>query len=416
MHSKKLLVIGYTWPEPKATAAGKRMEQLLKFFLQFEYHITFSSTASASDLSLDLKALGIERVPIQLNDSRFDGFISELKPHIVLFDRFLTEEQFGWRVAEYAPDALRILDTEDLHSLRYAREKAFKAKVPCTKDFWLQTEYCKRELASIFRSDLSLIISTYEMQLLLETEGMTDSLLLYLPFMIAPLSEMELQNWKPFEARTDFICIGNGKHAPNRDAVIWLKETLWPLIRKQLPDTSLHIYGAYLPEHIQQFHTKKEGFLVHGWVEDLQTVMGSAKVNLAPLRFGAGLKGKLLDAMRHGTPSVTTAVGAEGIYDPLALPETVVEDATAFSKMAVGLYRHQEHWHEAQVLGIHTLKTCFDREVHRVSFRNRIQNLQSNLQSHRTQNVIGQLLLHQTLAATKYMAKWIEEKNKLRPI
>lgn len=414
MSSKKLLVIGYTWPEPKATAAGQRMEQLLRFFLGVDYRITFSSTASGSDLSLDLQAMGITQVPIALNDSGFDRFVSDLRPDIVLFDRFLAEEQFGWRVAEFAPDALRILDTEDLHSLRHAREKAFKANVECTTDYWLQTDYCKRELASIFRSDLSLIISTHEMQMLQETVGISDAILWYLPFMMDSPSEAEHENWMPFQERKDFICIGNGKHAPNRDAVVWLKETLWPLIRKQLPEAALHIYGAYLPEQLQQFHNEKEGFLVHGWVDELEPVMESAKVNLAPLRFGAGLKGKLLAAMRYGTPSVTTAIGAEGIYDA-PFPETVAEDASDFAKSAVDLYGHREKWKKAQVYGINTLKARFEADIHRVPFQNKVQTLISNLKSHRRQNVVGQLLQHQTLSATKYMSKWIEEKNKSKP-
>ena len=120
--SKKLLVIGSVWPEPSTTAAGCRMQQLLGAFLRFGYKITFASTASRTEYSLDLEKVGVAEVTIQLNHSSFDDFIKKLLPTIVIFDRFMIEEQFGWRVAEFAPKALRILNTEDLHALRKARE------------------------------------------------------------------------------------------------------------------------------------------------------------------------------------------------------------------------------------------------------------------------------------------------------
>src|SRR6056297_4363571 len=128
--SKKILVIGYVWPEPTTTAAGCRMLQLLDAFLTFGYDITFASTASKTQYSLDLAKLGVQEVAIQLNHSSFDEFVKELSPNVVVFDRFMVEEQFGWRLAEFAPNALRILNTEDLHALRKSREDAHKKEQP----------------------------------------------------------------------------------------------------------------------------------------------------------------------------------------------------------------------------------------------------------------------------------------------
>ena len=93
---------------------------------------------------------------------------------------------------------------------------------------------------------------------------------------------------------------------PNIDAIRWLKNEIWPLVRKQLPTVNLRIYGAYLPESILQLHQPKEGFLVLGRADNAKEVLGEARVSLAPLRFGAGIKGKLVDSMICGTPSVTT--------------------------------------------------------------------------------------------------------------
>jgi hypothetical protein len=120
-----LLIIGFVYPEPNSSAAGSRMLQLIQAFQDNDYRITLATTCKKSDNAFDLKSIGVTVVEIQLNHSSFDAFIKSLNPSIVLFDRFMTEEQFGWRVAEHCPDALRILDTEDLHCLRKARQKAF---------------------------------------------------------------------------------------------------------------------------------------------------------------------------------------------------------------------------------------------------------------------------------------------------
>ncbi len=88
---KKILIIGFVWPEPNATAAGSRMLQLINFFIEINYQITFASTASETDNSFDLSSLGITKKKIALNNSSFDTFINELNPEIVLFDRFLIE-------------------------------------------------------------------------------------------------------------------------------------------------------------------------------------------------------------------------------------------------------------------------------------------------------------------------------------
>lgn len=123
---KELLVIGFVWPEPKSSAAGSRMLQVIEQFQNQDYTITFASAAKTSQNTFDLASIGVHLQGIHLNDTSFDVFISQLNPDVVLFDRFMTEEQYGWRVAEQCPKALRVLDTEDFHGLRKAREQALK--------------------------------------------------------------------------------------------------------------------------------------------------------------------------------------------------------------------------------------------------------------------------------------------------
>ncbi len=161
-----VLIIGFVWPEPKSSAAGGRMMQLIRFYQLQGYAVTFASPAQDSEFMVDLSEFGVIKKNIVLNCGSFDVFIADLNPSIVLFDRFMMEEQFGWRVAESCPTALRVLDTEDLHCLRLARQSAFKEKRDFEIADLLKEEVAKREIASILRCDITLMIATFEMELL----------------------------------------------------------------------------------------------------------------------------------------------------------------------------------------------------------------------------------------------------------
>ncbi|MEH6765772.1 MAG: glycosyltransferase [Aequorivita antarctica] len=405
---KQLLILGHTFPEPTTTAAGSRMMQLLELFTEENYQITFASTASISERTANLEAQHISVKNILLNDTSFDEFIKELNPQIVIFDRYITEEQFGWRVNEICQEALKILDTEDLHFLRKAREEAIKNSRPISEAN-LFSETTKRELASILRCDVSLIISEYEMELLQNTFKISSELLYYLPFLVKTLTE-EITTLS-FEERHNFFAIGNLLHAPNVDSVLQLKE-IWPEIKKQLPKAELHIYGAYAPQQILQLNNKKQGFIVKGWVENVEAVMKNYRVQLAPLRFGAGLKGKFLDAMRYGLPTVTTEVGAEGMCGKLPFGGTITISKEEFITAAIQLYSEENLWNKAQQNGFSIIEKRFQKRLFSEAFKKHIHTISTNLEKHRQENFLGQILQHHTLQSTKYLSKWIEAKNR----
>jgi glycosyltransferase involved in cell wall biosynthesis len=405
---QKLLIIGYTWPEPKTTGAGVRMLQLIHFFIKNEFEITFVSAAEKSIYSEDLSALGITENYIQLNNSSFDDFVKNINPDVVVFDRFYTEEQFGWRVSEVCPMALRILDTEDLHFLRMARQTSLTSKNELQL---LESDIAKRELASIFRSDISLIISEVEMEILKNEFKVDASLLHYLPFLINQNTSIKIEV-PDYEERKHFIFIGNYKHQPNADAVLELKNKIWPLISKQLPEAELHCYGAYASQQIKELHNPKERFFISGWVEDIETALKSAKVMLAPIRFGAGLKRKFFEAMQFGTPSVTTKTGSEGITAGTLWNGFLEEDSLEFAKKAVQLYTDKKCWEESRDNGFELLNKRFMNATYESEFRKKLTSTLKNLKTHRVQNFTGMLLMHNTMQSSKYMSKWIEEKNK----
>ncbi len=406
-----ILVIGLVWPEPRSTAAGKRMLQVLDLFLERGDQIYFGSTAAKNERSFDLNSLGINCLEIELNSSTFDILLLSVRPDLVLFDRFISEEQFGWRVAEACPGALRILDTEDLHFLRNTRRSLLQSD----QDFiqaLMNDEIAKREIASIYRCDLSLIISDAEMSLLQEHFQISPELLCHLPFLSDPVSEEELKQYPPFEARNDFMTIGNFRHEPNRQSVLDLKQRIWPAIRERLPEVNLFIYGAYCDAAMLKLHNVKEGFFVIGPVDQAKDAFVKARICLAPIRFGAGQKGKLFEAMLYGTPSITTYLGAEGMNGNLPWNGFITDDFSVFIEESVRLYSNLDLWSAAQRNGIKILNTCFNKENYVPAFFNKLETLKDNLVLYRNKNFIGSMLMAETVKSTKYLSKWIEEKNK----
>lgn len=406
----KILVIGYVWPEPNSSAAGTYILSVIKSFLAQGWQIIFSTPAQRTEHMVDLDALGIQSLEIELNNVSFDVFVEHLQPDIVLFDRFMMEEQFGWRVEKYCPNALRILDTEDLHFLRQARHNAYKQKRVLTNED-LRSDMAKREVAAILRCDLSLIISQMEVELLQNEFGVDSALLHHLPFML----EMATEPLPDFNQRQHFISIGNFRHAPNWDAVLWLKQSIWPLIRKQLPNAQLHIYGAYPPPKATDLHAPKQGFHVLGWAKDANQVMQQARVCLAPLRFGAGIKGKLAEAMLNGTPNVTTAVGAEAMADGLDWAGFICESAEQIASEAVKLYQDSELWHHHRQNGFKIIAAKYDKSRLSVKLIEAVEYQRQHLSDIRSNNFTGAMLRHHSHKSTQYMAQWIEAKNKLNP-
>ena len=412
---RQVLIIGYVWPEPNSSAAGSRMMQLIVAMKAQGWPITFASPAQLSEHMVDLEGLGIHCQGIELNNESFDEFITELNPDLVLFDRFMMEEQFAWRVEKHCPDALRILDTEDLHCLRLARQQQAKHShefvVSQLDNRQLYSDTAKREIAAILRCDLTLMISEVEMQILLQRFQVPRHILAYVPFMLDNPSEKRLPD---FSQRQHFVSIGNFRHEPNWNAVLCLKQEIWPRIRKQLPKAQLHVYGAYPPKKATQLHNEKQGFHIKGWVEDAQQMLANSKVLLAPLRFGAGLKGKFLDAAACKLPSVTTSIGREGLFDQQQYETLLSSDSLdEFAQLAVKLHEDESLWHSLHDNCHDFIRQRFNRQEHGVLLVKQLEEIRSGLEEHRLANFNGAMLRHHSLKSTQYMAQWIEAKNKL---
>jgi hypothetical protein len=402
---KKLLLIAKNWPEPNSTAAGRRTLDLVDLLQQANFDIHIASAAEETPFQFPLESLNVTCHKIAVNDDSFDSWISELEPSLVIFDRYVMEEQFGWRVKEQVPNAVTLLDTSDLHCLRLAREYAFKKEQPLD----LFSDQAIREITSIARCDLTLMISEIEIDILHKTFGIPKTLLVYLPFLV---DSSAVKQSAPYLQREHLMMMGGFKHEPNRDAARWLKETLWPMLTKHLPKhVEMHVYGAYADHAMNQLNNPKQRFFIKGRAENALETYAKYRVNLAPLRFGAGQKGKILEGWISGTPTITTTIGAESMAASDEFGYTPSQRADVFCQQTIKAFEDEIHWQTLQVRGYDILTKRFDKSMHSQRFLNTLLETTENIEAHRHQNFWGRLLWNNQFRASEFMSRWITLKN-----
>lgn len=402
----RVLIIGLVWPEPTSSAAGWRMLQLIEELSKITKDIHFASAASKSVFSHPLELLNITTHNIVLNDSLFNDFIADLLPDIVVYDRFITEEQFGWRVKQLFPNVVSILDTEDLHFVRRARTTAFKTNTKVNYD----TTDTYRELSSIYRSDLSIIISRFEYNLLINHFNIPKEQLLYLPFMEQEISNKIKNELPDFNSRKNVMFIGNFIHEPNYQTVLKLKK-IWPLIKKRLPNTQMHVYGAYSSQKVNQLHNINDGFLIKGKAKNVNETMRQYRVLVAPIPFGAGLKGKFIDGFKNALPNVTSTIGSEAMCVE-NWGGFIADTDTDFVNAVCKLYEEEAVWSKMVENGFDILNNQFSEKKWSGVLNAHILRIFQNVSNHRSQLFVQKIMWQNNLQATKYMSLWIEQKNK----
>jgi glycosyltransferase involved in cell wall biosynthesis len=386
--------------------------ELIQIFQELGWIVTVASHAKPNAALNALHELNIATQEIELNRSSFDTWLDREQFHVVVFDRFIMEEQFGARVARSLPKSVRILDTQDLHSLRRAREAIIKGGGSIEESLQAGTQLAGpdflRELGSIYRSDLTLVLSDYEFDILTEHYSLPKDLLLYFPFAIAPK--------KPYpttpEASSNFAFLGNFRHPPNFDSIFWTIRELWPKIRAQKTDATLRVMGAYPPKEVMALANSNEGISVEGPVKDSIAELGKSSVGLAPLRFGAGIKGKICDSWAAGRPVVTTEIGAEGMRLGNLFGGLVANNPQELADAAIKTLTNPDLAQKLTSEGRQILEQKFSHAKLKAELSQEIKKIHASLDSHRQKNPIGALLMQDERRASDYFSRWIELKEK----
>jgi glycosyltransferase involved in cell wall biosynthesis len=342
---------------------------------------------------------------------------------MVIFDRFYAEEAYSFHFREYCPHALRVLDMQDMHSLRLGREEVVLRKrdedVEVQDPFGRLEESIQyepraydekllRELASLHRSDLAMVCSPREI-VLLEKLGLARQKLVPASFWVEPMGSVQRTT---FESRKNFVFLGGFKHPPNVDAVKVLAESIWPKIHQLLPESSLHIYGAFCPPQLAKNFKHIPNLQIHGFASSLEDILTEHRVMLAPLRFGAGIKGKIVDAWNFGLPVVSTGIGMEGMTNCSGLWGGRIANAVDdYVAAAVDLYSNQPEWAQTSRRGIELNLELFPLS----QWDHVVKKLKYSIQHRdelRNRDYHGAILWHHTARSTEYFSRWIECKNK----
>lgn len=273
---------------------------------------------------------------------------------LVIASRHYVAASYLSLARQFAPQARFVFDTVDLHFLREQRE----AEVRDDRRLAQAAEDTrKRELDLIHRADLTLVVSPAERALLAELAPEAE---------VAVLSNVHaLPETVPGRVgRRDLLFVGGFRHPPNVDAARWLVEAVLPLLQARLPDLQCHLVGGEVPPEIAAL-AARPGVQVHGHVPDLQPLLDGALVSVAPLRYGAGVKGKVNQAMAHGLPVVATACAVEGMHLRDGQDVLVADAPADFAEAVLRLHADAALWERLARNGRDNVRTHFSFDAAR---------------------------------------------------
>jgi len=347
-HDASVIVFDEVLPAPDRDAGSARMFLILQILAR-QYHTVFVYRTKLSDPRYEqsLWQEGIETVDLiyYANALKHRNFKAAIISRPDLTHTLLPS------LRKLAPQTKIVFDSVDAHSRRLVREYEVSGDdaVKRKADY-----YHKIEQEVVRGCDIIWCTSTEdEMALTTETTGKSVAII---PT-IHPLHD----SGKAFAERQNLLFIGNFNHTPNRDAVEFFVEKIFPLIRKTLPEVKLDVVGSNAPDHFRTYTS--EGVNIHGYVPNIEPVFQSSRVFVAPLRFGAGVKGKIGDALSHGLPVVTTDVGAEGMRFEDSHQVLLANAPEEFAKSVIEAYTNPELWERLSNAGHEHVAKYFSPEA-----------------------------------------------------
>lgn len=353
----RVLVIDSCTPTPDQDSGSIDMYNYLRIFTDLGCRVTFlpySDLRHAQGYTASLQALGVECVFRPFVDS-LESFIAERGTEFscVMLTRGETAYECINTVRAGCPQAKVIFNTVDLHFLRERRRaeletgqsRSFRA---------IELEYKERYVME--RSDITIVISNAEATLLAEEAP-------HVPVTVVPLLRECPGRTKDFVGRKAIVFVGGFRHPPNVDAVQWFCNETWPCIRAKLPDCELLIAGSHMTDQVKAL--AGNGVKILGFVEDLDSLFAEVKLSVAPLRYGAGLKGKVATSLGYGVPCVASSVAAEGLEVGDDSGVVVADEPAQFASEIYRLYEDEALWERLSLAGQKYASTHFSLDSNR---------------------------------------------------
>ncbi|MCT8360076.1 glycosyltransferase [Xanthomonas citri pv. anacardii] len=361
-HQRQVLILDECVPQPDRDSGSLRQFNLIRLLREEGAHVVFVPTRRehAGRHTQALQQLGVEvwYAPF------LEGIGSWLRSHgarfaVVLLVRHHVAHACLPLLRQYARQARTLFDTVDLHYLRERRG----AELAGDANLLRSAERTRvRELEIMAATDVTLLVSAAEQaQLRADAPHIRTALL-------SNLHEVA-GSGHSFAQRRDLVFVGGFRHPPNVDAVQWFISEIFPQVRAQLPEVVFHCIGADLPDALKLLADECPGVRLHGHVPDLVPFMDSARIAVAPLRFGAGVKGKINLSMAHGQPVVDTTCAVEGMHLRDGEDVCVADDAEAFAAAIVRLYQDATLWQRLADNGLRNVAEHFSLDAARATVR-----------------------------------------------
>ena len=328
--NKRILVVDHYVPTFDMDSGSLRMFSLLKIFAKLGYKVVFwpANRAYQERYTRELQKIGVEALYGEIS---FDEYVKSYgqyldlvllsRPHIAIDYIFTVKKHTKARI---------IYDTVDLHFLREER----RARVEASHSSESQ-RYKEMELFLARQADDVFVISSLEGEVL-EKEGFKEKV-----FVVPNVHSLEKCDGY-FDQREGLMFIGGFIHLPNEDGIVWFVERILPLIRQELAEVKLYIVGSHPTKKVKSLASSD--IIVTGYVPDVRPYFEKSRIFVSPLRYGAGLKGKIGHSMAHGLPVVTTTVGAEGFNFIDGQSALIADEEEEFAEKVVQLYRDRSLW------------------------------------------------------------------------
>ena len=350
----RVLVIDACMLTPDQDAGSLRMFEMLGLMRGMGHRVSFiaANLEYRQPYVNDIQALGVE----VLHHPYMGSIVGYLERYgaefaLIMLSRETVARDFMETAKRCAPHARVVFDTVDLHFLRTERQ----AEV--TNDNAMRVEARKTresELALINQADVTLVVSTMERELLQRLAPRADVQI------VATIHE-PMPGPMPFSERAGILFIGGFRHPPNLDAVTWYVENVLPILREKHPGLVTTVIGSNAPSWLE--HYAAPDFVVAGFVPDVSPYYLSARLSIAPLRYGAGVKGKVNLAMQYGVPVVATTIAVEGMNLTNDIDAMVADDAMAFADAVIRLHTDEALWSRLRAGGLNNIETWFSRKT-----------------------------------------------------
>jgi O-antigen biosynthesis protein len=355
---QRVLVVDACMLTPDQDAGSMRMEQILEILVELGSKVTFvaDNLEYRQPYVTALQQIGVEVqfAPYAQSIPQLLGMRGGEFDVVMLSRHYIAIKHIG-TLRSLAPRALIVFDTVDLHFLREERLADLNAS-PLARSAAVAKR--EEELALIRKAHLTLVVSTAEQELLnrLAPEAQV---------MVLSTIHEPLAAGQTFAEREGLVFIGGFRHPPNSDAVLWYASEILPRIRERLPGVKSYIIGNDPPPTIKSLAAPD--LIIAGFVPDVTPYFTGCRVSVSPLRYGAGVKGKVNLAMAHGLPVVATTPSIEGMHLTPEVDVLVADDPEAFADAVARAYGDKALWTRLAEGGRENIRIHFSREVARAA-------------------------------------------------